>query len=68
MSKQLMRDEADRLIKEALERKTVTIKRGNTRIEATCGKCGASNRTSAAPGETRVAFICKECGAKQRTL
>jgi hypothetical protein len=35
MSKQLMRDEADRLVKEALERKTVTIKRGNTRIEAT---------------------------------
>jgi len=68
MSKQVMRDEADRLIKEALERKTVTIKRGNTRIEATCGKCGAANRVSAAPGETRVAFSCKQCGAQQRTL
>ena len=63
-----MRDEAERLIKEALERKTVTIKRGQTRIETKCGKCGAPNRVSAAPGETRVSFTCKECGAEQRTL
>jgi RNase P subunit RPR2 len=68
MSKQEMRDEAERLIKEAMERKTVAIKRGNTRIETACGKCGASNRVSAAPGETRVDFTCKQCGAKQRTL
>jgi RNase P subunit RPR2 len=68
MSKQAMRDEAERLIKEAMERKTVAIKHGNTRIEATCGRCGASNRVSAAQGETRVAFTCKQCGAKQRTL
>jgi RNase P subunit RPR2 len=68
MSKQEMRDEAERLIKEALERKTVTIKRGQTRIETKCGKCGAPNRVSAAPGETRVSFTCKECGAEQRTL
>jgi phage FluMu protein Com len=68
MSKQEMRDEAERLIKEALERKTVTIKRGQTRIEAKCGKCGAPNRVSAAPGETRTSYTCKECGAEQRTL
>ncbi|HEX3935928.1 MAG TPA: hypothetical protein VHX43_00335 [Xanthobacteraceae bacterium] len=68
MSKQEMRDEAERLIKEALERKTVTIKRGQTRIETKCGKCGAPNRVSAAPGETRVSYTCKECGAEQRTL
>ncbi|HEX4041865.1 MAG TPA: hypothetical protein VHY10_09210 [Xanthobacteraceae bacterium] len=68
MSKQEMRDEAERLIKEALERKTVTIKRGQTRIEAKCGKCGAPNRVSAAPGQTRASFTCKECGAEQRTL
>jgi len=68
MSKQDMRDEAERLIKEAMERKTVAIKRGNTRIEAACGKCGAANRVSAEPGETRVAFTCKQCGTKQRTL
>jgi hypothetical protein len=68
MSKQSMRDEAERLVKEAMERKTVAVKQGNTRIETKCGKCGAPNRVSAAPGETRVAYTCKECGDKQRTL
>jgi RNase P subunit RPR2 len=68
MSKQEMRDETERLVKEALERKTVTIKQGNTRIEARCGKCGAPNRVTAEPGQTRVAFTCKECGEKQRSL
>jgi RNase P subunit RPR2 len=68
MSKQSMRDEAERLVKEALERKTVAIKHGNTRIETVCGKCGAPNRVTAEPGETRVAYTCKECGEKQRTL
>jgi RNase P subunit RPR2 len=63
-----MRDETERLIKEAMERKTVAIKHGDTRIEATCGKCGAANRVSAARGETRVDFTCKQCGMKQRTL
>ena len=68
MSKQAMREEADRLIKEAMERKAVTVKQGDTRIEAKCGKCGAPNRVSAAPGQARVEFTCKECGAKQKTL
>ncbi|HWL31840.1 MAG TPA: hypothetical protein VNQ50_06875 [Xanthobacteraceae bacterium] len=68
MSKQEMREEAERLIKEALERKTVTVKQGETRIEATCGKCGAKNRVSAAPGQIRAPFTCKECGHKQVTL
>ncbi len=68
MSKQELRDEAERLIKEAMERKTVTIKQGNTRIETKCGKCGAPNRVSASPGQSRVAYACKECGAKQTTL
>jgi RNase P subunit RPR2 len=68
MSKQSMRDEAERLIKEAMERKTIAVKHGNTRIEAICGKCGAANRVTAEPGETRVAFACKQCGTKQRTL
>ncbi|HUZ34533.1 MAG TPA: hypothetical protein VMV19_20885 [Xanthobacteraceae bacterium] len=68
MSKQSMRDETERLVKEALERKSVTIKQGQTRIETKCGKCGAPNRVTAAPGQTRVAYICKECGDKQRTL
>ena len=68
MSKQDMREEAERLVKEAMERKTVSIKQGNTRIEAVCGKCGAPNRVSAEPGQTRVEYKCKECGQKQRTL
>jgi transposase-like protein len=68
MSKQEMRDEAERLVREAMERKTVTIKQGNTRIETKCGKCGAPNRVSATPGQTRVPYTCKECGAKQVTL
>jgi hypothetical protein len=68
MSKQAMREEAERLIKEAMERKAITVKQGDTRIEATCGKCGAKNRISAAKGELRVRFTCKECGHKQATL
>ncbi len=68
MSKQAMREEAERLMREAMERKSVVVKQGNTRIETKCGKCGAPNRVSAAKGETRVTFTCKECGHKQTTL
>ena len=67
-SKQQMREETDRLIKEAMERRAVTIKQGDTRIEAICGKCGAPNRVKAAMGALRVPFTCKECGHKQKTL
>ena len=68
MSKQAMRDEAERLVREAMEKKTVAIKKGDTRIEAKCGKCGAANRVTAAPGETRIKFKCKECGHQQNVL
>jgi predicted RNA-binding Zn-ribbon protein involved in translation (DUF1610 family) len=68
MSKQDMREEAERLVKEAMARKGVTVKQGDTRIEAKCGKCGAPNRVTAAPGQLRVEYKCKECGAEQRTL
>jgi len=68
MSKQAMREETERLVREALERKSVTITRGDTRIDTRCGKCGAPNRVKAPKGQTRVEFTCKECGAKQRTL
>ncbi len=68
MSKEAMRAEAERLVREAMERRTITVKQGDTRIETKCGKCGAPNRVSAACGETRVAYKCKECGAKQTTL
>ena len=68
MSKEAMRAETERLVKEALERNSLTVKRGQTRIESKCGKCGAPNRVSAAQGQVRVEFTCKECGAKQNTF
>ena len=68
MSKQSMRDETERLVKEALERKALTIKQGQTRIETKCGKCGAPNRVSADQGQVRVPYTCKDCGEKQRTF
>ncbi|MGH6727353.1 MAG: hypothetical protein ACREB8_12535 [Pseudolabrys sp.] len=68
MSKQEMREETERLIKEALERKSVTVTQGDTRIEAKCGKCGAVNRVKAPKGQTRVEYSCKECGHKQKAL
>jgi transposase-like protein len=68
MSKQSMREEAERLIRESMERKALTVKQGNTRIQTVCGKCGAPNRLSAEKGATRVKFTCKQCGHKQETL
>jgi transposase-like protein len=69
MSKQEMRAETERLVKEALERKTVTVTQGATRIETKCGKCGAPNRVSVTAGQTaREPYTCKECGHKQMTF
>ncbi|HTC98021.1 MAG TPA: hypothetical protein VK734_09870 [Bradyrhizobium sp.] len=68
MSKQSMREEAERLIRETMEKRNLVIKEGNTRIEAVCGKCGAPNRLSAERGAARVKFACKNCGHKQETL
>jgi DNA-directed RNA polymerase subunit RPC12/RpoP len=68
MSKQSMREEAERLIRETMDKRNLVIKQGNTRIEAICGKCGAPNRLSATKGTTRVKYACKECGHKQETL
>lgn len=68
MSKQAMRDETERLVKEALERKALTVTQGKTRIESKCRKCGAPNRVLAAPGQVRVSYACKECGEKQKTF
>jgi hypothetical protein len=44
MTKQAMRDETERLVKEALERKTLIVKQGKTRIDSKCRKCGAKSR------------------------
>jgi DNA-directed RNA polymerase subunit RPC12/RpoP len=68
MSKQAMREEAERLIRETMEKRNLVIKEGNTRIEAVCGKCGAPNRLTADRGATRVKYACKNCGHKQETL
>jgi len=68
LSKQSLREEAERLIRETMEKKNLVVKQGDTRIEAVCGKCGAPNRVSAPKGQTRVKFACKQCGQKQETL
>jgi transposase-like protein len=68
MSKETMRDEAERLVKEALERKNLVVKQGKTRIDAKCRKCGAPNRVSASQGQVREAYTCKECGEEQKTF
>ncbi|HET7849184.1 MAG TPA: hypothetical protein VFL51_08985 [Pseudolabrys sp.] len=68
MSKQAMREEAERLVREAMEKRGVAVKQGDTRIEAICGKCGAKNRVTAPKGQLRTKFTCKECGHKQDTL
>jgi transposase-like protein len=67
MSKQAMREETERLVREAMER-NLAVKQGKTRIDAKCGKCGAPNRVYAAQGEARAEYKCKECGHQQRTL
>ena len=67
MSKEAMRAESERLVKEAMARK-VAVTEGKTRLEVKCSKCGAPNRVTADRGETRVEFRCKDCGHTQRTL
>jgi hypothetical protein len=68
LSKQSLREEAERLIRETMEKKNIVVKQGTTRIEAICGKCGAPNRVQAQKGQTRVKFACKQCGHQQETL
>jgi phage FluMu protein Com len=68
MSKQEQRAEAERLMREAMERKGLAVKQGDTRIETKCGKCGAVNKVSAKVGESRVTYKCKECGHEQRAM
>ena len=68
VDKQAMREEAERLMREAMERKALVVKQGDTRIMAKCGKCGAENKIKAPKDATRVAFVCRECGQKQKTI
>jgi hypothetical protein len=67
-SKQQSREELDRLVKEALERGSVTVTKVDGRREEKCGKCGAPNRVKVPVGETRVTYTCKECGHEQKTM
>jgi predicted RNA-binding Zn-ribbon protein involved in translation (DUF1610 family) len=67
MSKEVMRQESERLVREAMAR-NVTVTQGKTRLDVKCGKCGASNRVSADVDHGRVEYTCKECGHKQKTL
>ncbi len=68
MDKKAMREEAEKLMREAVARNGVKVKQGDTRIMTTCGKCGAPNKVSAPKGVTRVKYVCKECGAQQETI
>ena len=65
MSKEAMRQESERLVREAMAR-NVTITRGQTRLDVKCSKCGALNRVSAEVDHGRVEYACKECGHKQK--
>ena len=67
-SKQQNREELDRLVREALERKSVSVTKVDGRREETCGKCGAANRVKIPVGQTRVTYSCKECGHEQKTV
>jgi hypothetical protein len=68
MSKQEMREETERLIREAMAKRSLTVTKVDSRIECVCGKCGAPNRVKMPMGQSRVEFTCKECGHKQRSL
>jgi len=67
MSKEAMRQESERLVREAMAR-NVTITRGHTRLDVKCSKCGAPNRVTREVGHSRVDYACKECGHKQKTF
>jgi predicted RNA-binding Zn-ribbon protein involved in translation (DUF1610 family) len=66
--KQKLREETERLVQEALQRKGMTIEKLKTRIDYVCGKCGFRGHILAAPNSSRVPFTCKECGHSQTTL
>ena len=68
VDKKAIREEAERLIRETMERKALVVKQGDTRIMTTCGKCGAPNKVLAPKGVARVSYVCKECGHKQASL
>ena len=68
MSKQTDRANLERMVREAMKKKAVAVKKGDTRMEAKCGKCGVVNRVKVTSGQSRAKFKCKECGHQQSTL
>jgi hypothetical protein len=46
-----LRDEAERRVKEAMERKAAAVTQGNARIETKCVKCGPAQCRMMVPGE-----------------
>jgi hypothetical protein len=67
MSKEAMREESERLVREAMAR-NVIITQGKTRLDVKCSKCGAPNHVSAEVNHSRVEYACKECCHIQKTL
>ena len=67
MSKEAMRQESERLVREAMAR-NVAVTQGKTRLDVKCRKCGAPNRVTAEIGRSRVEYTCKDCGHEQMTL
>jgi DNA-directed RNA polymerase subunit M/transcription elongation factor TFIIS len=66
--KQKLREETERLVQEALQRKGVTIEKLKTRIDVVCGKCGFRSHVLTETESRRVSFKCKECGHSQNTI
>jgi hypothetical protein len=67
-SKLESREETDRLVKEALARRSVSVTKVDARRPEKCGKCGAPNSVKMPVGQARVSYTCKECGHEQRTM
>jgi tRNA(Ile2) C34 agmatinyltransferase TiaS len=67
MTKEELRAQSERLLKEAMERQ-VTVKQIKSRKDAQCGKCGATTRVYMEAGQNRTQFKCKECGLEQMSL
>jgi tRNA(Ile2) C34 agmatinyltransferase TiaS len=67
VSKQELRAQSERAMKEAMERK-LTIQQVSPRKEVQCGKCGGKTKVNFETGQARAEFKCKECGHEQMSL
>jgi hypothetical protein len=67
VTKEELRAQSERAIKEAMERK-LTINKIDSRKEVQCGKCGGKNKINIEAGKARAKFTCKECGVEQTSL